>query len=255
MNRLSPSVCEKDWAIEAKNLAKVFPLQNGYDTAFRALTGRLFGRSRHSRSLFALKDINLEISRGEKIAIVGNNGAGKTTLLRVIAGLSAPTSGTIRVNGEMLLLRGLEIGLVDDLSAAENLFLYGAIYGLDREKIKAKSQEIFEWAELEAFTRAKLGTLSSGMKARLAFSAIRHLEADIFLLDEAFSAADINFKKKYEEVFQSQRNSDKTFLIATHDLSFAKTFCEKSLWLNKGTQMAFDKTAKVLNLYTRARSA
>jgi ABC-type polysaccharide/polyol phosphate transport system ATPase subunit len=255
MSPHSPSICSTDWAVRAENIDKVFPLEASYDTAFRTLARRLFRRSEHSDSFLALNDISLEIFKGEKVAIVGNNGAGKTTLLKVIAGLCLPTRGKICVNGEMILLRGLEIGMVDDLSATENLLLYGSIYGLDREQIKAKSQEIFEWAELEAFTGAKLGTFSSGMKARLAFSAVRHFEADIFVLDEAFSAADINFKKRYEEVFRRQRNSDKTFLIATHDLSFAKMFCTKTLWLSKGKQIAFDATEKVLKLYTKSRAA
>ena len=255
MSPHSPSICNTDWAVRAQKVDKVFSLEASYDTAFRAVARRLSSVSEHSDSFLALNDISFEILKGEKVAIVGNNGAGKTTLLRVIAGLCLPTRGKMCVNGEMILLRGLEIGMVDDLSATENLLLYGSIYGLDRKTIKAKSQEIFKWAELEAFTGAKLGTFSSGMKARLAFSAVRHFEAEIFLLDEAFSAADINFKKRYEEVFRRQRNSNKTFLIATHDLGFAKMFCTKTLWLSKGKQIAFDATEKVLKLYTKSRAA
>jgi ABC-type polysaccharide/polyol phosphate transport system ATPase subunit len=250
-----PSICNTDWAVRAENIDKVFPLEAPYDTAFRTLARRLFRRSEHSDSFLALNGISLEILKGEKVAIVGNNGAGKTTLLRVMAGLCRPTIGEIHAQGDMILLRGLEVGMVDELSAADNLYLYGSIYGLEREKIQEKFHEIFAWAELEAFTGAKLGTYSSGMKARLAFSAVRHFEAEIFLLDEAFSAADRNFKRKYEEVFDRQRKSDKTFVIATHDLEFARMFCTKTLWLNKGKQMAFDATEKVLDLYTQAKAA
>jgi len=233
---------------------KLFPRGRSYDTAFRTLSKRLFGALSKAETFHALRNINFKIFKGEKIAIVGDNGAGKTTLLRVIAGLCRPTTGQIQVDGDMILLRGLEIGMVDELSAADNLFLYGSIYGLEREKVKAKFRDIFKWAELEAFAGAKLGTFSSGMKARLAFSAVRYFEADIFLLDEAFSATDRNFKAKYEEVFRQQRNSDQTFLIATHDLEFASMFCTKTLWLDEGEQMAFDATDKVLKLYTEGKT-
>ncbi len=254
MSLPSPKICGAPSAIRARNVKKLFPRGKSYDTAFRTLTKRLFSGLGTSESFSALKGINFEIFKGEKIAIVGNNGAGKTTLLRVIAGLCRPTTGEIQVDGDMILLRGLDVGMVDELSAAENLFLYGSIYGLEREKVKAKFHEIFKWAELEPFAGAKLGTFSSGMKARLAFSAVRYFEAEIFLLDEAFSATDRNFKAKYEEVFHKQRNSDQTFLIATHDLDFARMFCTKTLWLDEGEQMAFDSTDKVLKLYTEGKS-
>jgi ABC-type polysaccharide/polyol phosphate transport system ATPase subunit len=254
MSLPSPKISDAASAIRAQNVGKLFPRGKSYDTAFRTLTKRLFGGFGKSETFSALKNINFKIFKGEKIAIVGDNGAGKTTLLRVIAGLCRPTTGEIQVDGDMILLRGLEVGMVDELSAAENLFLYGSIYGLERETIKPKFHDIFKWAELEPFAGAKLGTFSSGMKARLAFSAVRYFEADIFLLDEAFSATDRNFKTKYEEVFRKQRNSDQTFLIATHDLEFARMFCTKTLWLDEGEQMAFDSTDKVLKLYTEGKA-
>jgi ABC-type polysaccharide/polyol phosphate transport system ATPase subunit len=254
MSLPSAKISDAASAIRAQDVNKVFSRGRSYDTAFRTLTKRLFGGFGKSETFSALKNLNFEIFKGEKIAIVGNNGSGKTTLLRVIAGLYRPSGGAIQVDGDMILLRGVAVGMIDELSAAENLFLYGSIYGLERETIKAKFHEIFKWAELEPFAGAKLGTFSTGMKARLAFSAVRYFEADIFLLDEAFSATDRNFKAKYEEVFRKQRNSDRTFVIATHDLEFARTFCTKTLWLDDGEQMAFDSTDKVLKLYTEGKA-
>jgi homopolymeric O-antigen transport system ATP-binding protein len=249
MSRNLPSMCNSSWAIRVQGIEKIFPQQRSNRTAFQALGKLLVSPAGNSKSFCALKDITVEISRGENVAIIGNNGAGKTTLLKLIAGLYAPTSGEVRVKGEMILLRGLEVGMIDELSAAENVFLYGSIYGLERQRIQEKFNEIFEWAELETFTDAKFGTLSSGMKARLAFSILRHVEADILLLDEAFSAVDRHFQRKYQEVFQTHRHNDRTFLIATHDLSFARMFCTKTLWLSNGKQVAFDATEKVLERY------
>jgi ABC-type polysaccharide/polyol phosphate transport system ATPase subunit len=249
MSRYSASICDQSWVIRVREVARFFPRQDSHNTVFRALTRRISNGHENGNGFYALKGINLEIAKGEKVAIVGDNGAGKTTLLKLVGGLYRPTVGQIETRGEMVLMRGAEIGMVDELSAGENLFLYSSIYGVDREKVKRNFDEIFEWAELTSFSRARLATLSSGMKARLAFSALRHFDADIFLLDEAFSAVDRHFEKKYQEVFEQQRNNDKTFLIATHDLEFAKMFCTKTLWLEKGRQKAFDATEEVLNQY------
>jgi ABC-type polysaccharide/polyol phosphate transport system ATPase subunit len=198
---------------------------------------------------FALHKIGLTILRGDKVALVGNNGSGKTTLLKIIAGLYRPTYGRINVDGRVLLLRGVGTGMVDELSVAENLFLYGVIYGMEREKIQEKFDEVMEWAELKDFASAELRTLSSGMRARMAFSLARHFDTDVFLLDEAFAVGDKDFKEKYEEVFRNQKNGDKTYIIATHDLDFAKMFCTKTIWLHKGKLMAFGDTERVLHEY------
>jgi homopolymeric O-antigen transport system ATP-binding protein len=205
--------------------------------------------SRHKES-FALHKIDATIFRGDKIALIGNNGSGKTTLLKLIAGLYRPTYGRIEVEGELLLLRGVGTGMVDELSVAENLFLYGVIYGMERSRIREKFNDVLEWAELQDFASAELRTLSSGMRARLAFSLTRHFDTDVFLLDEAFAVGDKDFREKYEEVFRNQKNGDKTYVIATHDLDFARMFCAKTIWLHKGQLMAFGETEKVLQQYT-----
>lgn len=203
---------------------------------------------------FALHQISLDIRRGDKIAVVGNNGSGKTTLLKLIAGLYRPTRGRIDVDGRVLLLRGVGTGMLDELSVGENLYLYGIIYGMERPRIEEKFDEVLEWAELTDFASAELRTLSSGMRARLAFSLTRHFDTDIFLLDEAFSVGDKDFRKKYEEVFRRlKKNGDRTYLIATHDLDFARMFCAKTIWLHKGRLMAFGETEMVLRQYVSPR--
>src|SRR5690349_12889327 len=206
MSRSSANTCNHPWVIRVHNVARSFPLQTSNNTLYRALTRGVANGHGNGNRFYALNEIDIEIARGEKVAVVGDNGAGKTTLLKLIGGLYRPTVGEVETRGEMVLLRGAEIGMVDELSAAENLYLYSSIYGLHRDKIKEKFDEIFEWAELTAFSRARLATLSSGMKARLAFSALRHFDAEIFLLDEAFSAVDRHFEKKYEQVFDEQKN-------------------------------------------------
>jgi ABC-type polysaccharide/polyol phosphate transport system ATPase subunit len=199
---------------------------------------------------FALREISLDVFRGDKIAVIGNNGSGKTTLLKLIAGIYLPTRGRIDIDGRMLLLRGVGTGMLDELTVADNVFLYGIIYGMDRLRIQEKFAEVLEWGELTDFASAELRTLSSGMRARLAFSLTRHFDTDIFLLDEAFAVGDKDFREKYEEVFRSQKNGDRTYLIATHDLEFAKLFCNKTIWLHKGRLLAFGETEAILDRYT-----
>ena len=254
MSRYSPRTYDMDSIIRTINISKTFTLKESKKTMLSALRKRLTNGSFKSKTLFALDDINIEVSKGEKIGLVGNNGSGKTTLLKTIAGLYKPNMGELRVSGGIILLSGLGVGMLDELSVRENIFLYAAIYGMDRQRTKEKFGEIVEWAELQDFVEAKLMTLSSGMRSRLAFSTLRHFETDIFLLDEAFSGGDKNFKKKYEEVFENHKNSEKTFLIATHDLDFARMFCTKTLWIHKGKQMAFGETEEVLQQYIESKS-
>jgi ABC-type polysaccharide/polyol phosphate transport system ATPase subunit len=216
---------------------------------FRIVRRYLSGNGSGLERYFALRQINLDVLRGDKIALIGNNGSGKTSLLKLIAGLYRPTDGRIDVSGRVLLLRGVGTGMVDELTVAENLFLYGVIYGMERSKIREKFDEVMEWAELKDFASAELRTLSSGMRARMAFSLARHFDTDIFLLDEAFAVGDKDFRKKYEEVFRKQKNNDKTYVIATHDLDFAKMFCAKTIWLQKGRLMALGETESVLKRY------
>ena len=209
----------------------------------------------NSDHYFALREISLDVLQGDKVAVIGSNGSGKTTLLKLIAGLYRPTCGRIDIDGRMLLLRGVGTGMLDELTVADNVFLYGIIYGMDRLRIQEKFDEVLQWGELTDFASAELRTLSSGMRARLAFSLTRHFDTDIFLLDEAFAVGDRDFREKYEEVFRSQKNGDRTYLIATHDLEFAKLFCAKTIWLQKGRLMAFGETEKVLQQYVAPKHA
>jgi ABC-type polysaccharide/polyol phosphate transport system ATPase subunit len=230
-------------------ISKTFHSDRRRLSVFGALKHRVHKHFGSTNLFFALKDIHFEINRGDKVAVIGDNGAGKSTLLRLIAGIYEPNAGQIEVKGEVTLLAGLGIGMLEELSVIENLFLYGMIYGLDRKKIEVALPEMIEWAELQNFTESKLKHLSSGMKARLAFSAVRYIEKDIYLFDEALAAGDKNFKEKCAIVFRSYKETKKTFLVATHDLKFAKSFCNRALWLQKGTQMAFGEPESVVAQY------
>jgi len=241
-------MCNSDLSIETINLSKTFQIDRSRVTMFEHLKRRFIRDNKNSK-VFTLTDINFKTLKGEKIGIIGSNGSGKTTLLKLIAGLYRPNKGKIIVEGKVTLLAGLGIGMLDEISLEENVFLYGTIYGLDRGIIKKNLNEILEWAELEDYCGAKLKTLSSGMRSRLAFSTIRYIESDIFLLDEVLTAGDRNFKEKCKEFLNSSIDGGKTYLIATHDMDFLKTHCNKALWLHKGVQKDFGETESVLKHY------
>jgi ABC-type polysaccharide/polyol phosphate transport system ATPase subunit len=157
------------------------------------------------------------------------------------------------VAGDVALVTGLGIGMLDELTVEENIYLYGAINGMAREEIRARLAEIIEWAELGAFRMARLKTLSTGMRSRLAFSAVRHVDARIYLMDEVLSAGDRNFKLKCEAVFEDFRESARTFVVAAHELEFIRGFCSKVLWLHKGRQMAWGEPEEVIGQYLAHR--
>ena len=236
--------------VSLKNVSKSFSVDVSRPSAFAALKKLISTNGHYTRTFDALKDINVEIEKGEYVGLIGNNGAGKTTLLKIISGLHKPDKGKVSVVGEINFLAGFGIGMVDELSVTENIYLYGAIYGLDRDKIHKNFDEMIEWAELQNFAGAKLKTLSTGMRTRLAFSITRYVDADIFLLDEALSAGDKGFKEKCERVFESYKQDSKTFIVSTHNLEFVKKFCSKTLWLHKGVQLDYGNTEEVLEKYT-----
>jgi ABC-type polysaccharide/polyol phosphate transport system ATPase subunit len=242
---MSDSVC----VVQLDHVYKMFPAEGRQRTLYRLAKGRLLTRHGGPGTLAALDDINLKIVKGEKVGIVGNNGAGKSTFLKIVAGLHRPSGGQVVVRGEVALLTGLGVGMVDELSVTENVFLYGAIHGMERRNIKDRLEDIIQWAELEAFGNAKLKVLSSGMTARLAFSVTRYVEADVVLLDEALTAGDKNFTRRCEEYFETARGQGRTFLVSSHDLDFVEGFCHKALWLDKGRQMAFGDAKAVIRQY------
>src|SRR5712691_6852758 len=151
MNLVLPNMSNDACAIRLKNVTKTFPLEKSHATLYRALKKGFLNRFQQSGRFSALTDINLDVLKGEKIGIIGDNGSGKTTLLKIIAGLYKPDTGQLHIQGEVTLLAGLGIGMLDELSVEENLFLYGTIYGLDKRTMAQRLGEIIEWAELREF--------------------------------------------------------------------------------------------------------
>jgi ABC-type polysaccharide/polyol phosphate transport system ATPase subunit len=239
---------DRDCVIRMKNLTKLFPSGTSRHSLFRLMMGKV--SRRWSPEMFpALRSINLEVKRSERVAVVGDNGSGKSTLLRIVAGLHRPTSGTVETRGAKTLLAGLGVGMMDELTVEGNVFLYGAMHGISRQELREGIGEILEWADLREFRQVPLKWLSTGMRSRLAFSVTRCIVADIYLLDEALAAGDQSFREKCDLVFKSHARRGTTMLIASHDFDFVERHCTKTLWLDHGQQASLGPTAHVLELY------
>lgn len=239
---------DRDCVIRMQNVTKLFPSGTSRHSLFRLMMGKV--SRRWSVEMFtALRSINLEVQRGDRVAVIGDNGSGKSTLLRIVAGLHHPTSGAVETHGVQTLLAGLGVGMVDELTVEDNVFLYGAMHGIARQDLRKRIDEILEWADLKEFRQAQLKSLSTGMRSRLAFSVTRCIVADIYLLDEALSAGDQSFREKCDLVFKSYARRGLTMLIASHDFDFVERHCARIIWLDHGRQAAFGPTAEVLALY------
>jgi ABC-type polysaccharide/polyol phosphate transport system ATPase subunit len=240
-------------SVIARDVCKKFPLRTGRRSLFRFFRGQPgILRSDSDTTVTALERVNLTVRSGERVALIGNNAAGKTTLLKLMAGLLRPTSGEIEVNADRILLTSLGIGMMDELTIEENIILYGAFYGLNRKRIHVLLPEILEWAEIERYRGARLKTLSLGMRSRLAFSVVRHMDADVFLLDEALSAGDAGFREKCNQFFEAPKNAKCAFLIASHDLEFVSSFSTKAVWLDEGRIIESGDSRVVVKNYLRS---
>lgn len=241
-----------DSVIEVRDVTRQFLLDRERRTLFRMLKDAAVRRPRDVR--IALRGVSLTARRGERIAVIGNNGAGKSTLLKIVAGILRPTTGSVQVHGEMVLITSLGTGMIDEVSVLDNAMMYGALYGIEPDVMRRLFPEVLAWAGITGYENAKLKTLSTGTRARLAFSVVRHIATDIFLIDEALSAGDVGFRAKTRAFFDEPRNRERTFLVATHDTTFARSFCTRALWLHGGAMRAYGDSASVVAQYLAAES-
>jgi ABC-type polysaccharide/polyol phosphate transport system ATPase subunit len=186
------------------------------------------------RSYFTLSNLNLEVRRGESLAIVGPNGSGKSTLLRLIAGIYEPTTGIIDASGRIATVIELGAGFSGELSGAENIELYGATFGLSRKEIEAHMESVVSFSGIGEFVDTPVKYYSSGMHARLAFSVITCVQPDILLLDEVLAVGDKIFRQKCIDWLDQFHSMGGTLVVVTHDLDLAAKLCGRAIWLETG---------------------
>ena len=211
------------------------------------------GKRDWSESWFwSLREVNLTVSKpGTSIGIIGSNGSGKTTLLRIIAGVTAPTSGTVAVHGRVASVLELFAGMQPDLTGRENLYLNGIMLGMRRHEIQRKFDSIVHSSGIGEFLDMPFKHYSLGMQMRLGFSLSTHVEAAIFLVDEAWSIGDAEFQARSFQRLRELTASGATLVLVSHDPLVLLQLTQQTFWLDKGQIRLSGPTEEVLNAYLR----
>jgi len=230
-----------DIVIEIKNLSKTFYIREKANDSFRKKIYGLFDRKNGMRKIQALKNINLDIHKGEFIGIIGHNGSGKSTLLKIIIGALQGDSGSvINTQGKIVRL-ALGMGFDPELSARDNIYLNGSIMGLTFRQIGQKFEEIIDFSGLHNFVETPLKFYSSGMVSRLAFAIAMHVEADILLIDEFFGGVgDQDFREKSDKVFRESVIQGKTIVFVSHELDIVKQYAHRIYEFSGGEILRHD---------------
>lgn len=235
-------------SITLKNVTKKFFLQE--DRTFKeALPSLILGRP-WAKEFIALHNVSFEVVQGETVGIVGKNGAGKSTILKLIAGVTAPTSGEIRVNGKVAPLIELGAGFHHELTGFENIFLNAAILGMHKKEIELQVDNIIEFSEIKEFIHVPVKRYSSGMYMKLAFAVAIHVNVPILLIDEVLAVGDANFQKKCLNYLKKvKQDHGKTIIFVSHNEQSVKTFCDRVILLEHGRIIKDGKPAEAFKLY------
>lgn len=189
----------------------------------------------YTEQFYALRNINIQIQKSEKVGITGPNGSGKTTLLKLIAGIAAPTNGEIFRNGKIVSLIDLDAGFHADLTGIQNIMLNGMLLGMTKAELHRKLRSIIEFADIGNFIDTPMFGYSLGMKLRLGFAVAIHSEPDIFIVDEGLSVGDQFFKKKIIVSLKKLFDSKKTLVVVSHNIDILNEFCNRMIILDHGS--------------------
>jgi ABC-type polysaccharide/polyol phosphate transport system ATPase subunit len=239
-------------AIELVNVSKIYRRYGGRQ--FATLKSALLQRSilrelRPSETFSALSGVSFSVPRGSTFGVIGRNGSGKSTALKLVAGITKPTSGTVRVDGRISALIELGAGFHPEISGRENVYINGIMLGLTKRQVQGRFDDIVDFAELREFIDAPVKTYSSGMYMRLGFAVAIHVDPDVLLVDEVLAVGDEGFTHKCLDKFAELRRRGKTILLVTHSLSLVERFCDTAVWLDGGRLHAHGDPRRVVDAY------
>lgn len=235
-------------AITFKNVTKQFSLPE--DRTFKELLPNLFRGKTLSRKFVAISDVSFNIKKGETMAIIGKNGAGKSTILKLIAGVTAPSRGTVSIHGKVAPLIELGAGFHHELTGLENIYLNSAILGMHKKEIEAQVENIINFSELREFINVPVKKYSSGMYMRLGFSVAIHTNADILLIDEVLAVGDAAFQEKCLNYLKGLKKArEKTIVFVSHNEHDVKNFCDRAILVEGGKVAIDDTPEKAYQLY------
>lgn len=219
-----------------------------FDRAVRRMLPKWWSRDTFN----ALEDVSLSVERGTSMGIVGHNGAGKTTLLKVIASVTAPSTGRVAVRGRVAALIDVVVGLHPDLTGRENIYLLGAMHGLGRRAMRQRFDRVVDFAEIGDLIDTPLKRCSAGMITRIGFGAVTALDADILLIDEVLAVGDANFQRKCAAWLEGYREGGGTLLFVSHNLGLVRSMTDRAVWIDHGRVVSDGDTASILLEYGRA---
>ena len=240
---------KEEYAIKVVNLTKEFKLF--YDKPTTLKERLVFWNKKKEDSRTVLKNINLNIKKGETVALIGTNGSGKSTLLKLMTKIIYPTKGSLITNGKLTSLLELGAGFHPDFTGRENIYFNASIFGLTKEEIERRVDEIIEFSELGDFIDSPVRTYSSGMYMRLAFSVAINVDADILLIDEILAVGDQHFQDKCFAKLEALKESDTTIVIVTHSLDQVRKLCTRAIWIYNGEVRLDGKPDKVVDEYLK----
>lgn len=237
---------EEKHAIEVTNL--VISYKNLKKTSIKQ--NLLSFRRQKTDKFVAVKGISFYVREGEILGIIGKNGSGKSTTLNALAGIFSPDSGTIDLKGHSISLLSIGVGFQREMTGRENIILSGMLLGFSEQEVRAREQEIIDFAELGSFIDMPVRTYSSGMFSKLAFAITAILETDIMLIDEVLSVGDQKFKKKsYNKMKSLISNKDRTVVIVSHNISTLEELCDTVMWMHDGEIRRIGEPKEVLQEY------
>jgi ABC-type polysaccharide/polyol phosphate transport system ATPase subunit len=242
-------------AIELANVTKIYRRYGGrqFATLKSAFLQRSILRDLQPTEVFpALNDVSFVVPAGSTFGVIGRNGSGKSTALKLVAGITKPTTGTVRVNGRISALIELGAGFHPEISGRENVFINGIMLGLSKRQIEQRFDEIVDFAELREFIDAPVKTYSSGMYMRLGFAVAIHVDPEVLLVDEVLAVGDEGFTHKCLDKFAEFRRRGRTILLVTHALGLVERFCDEAVWLDGGRLGGEGDPRRVVDAYLAA---
>ncbi len=253
----APLVETRTPCIEVADLSKQFWIEHDPATTVAGFFVNLLQphKRRPRRAFMAVQNLSLNIYPGETVGIIGPNGSGKSTLLKLIAGIYAPTRGSVMVRQRLVPLLELGAGFHGELTGRENVYLNGALLGRTRREMEAALDDIIAFSGIEEFIDTPLKFYSSGMKVRLGFAVAIHIDAEIMMLDEIFAVGDDQFQLKCIHRLRQFQEEGRTLILVSHGMSLVKMLCERVYWIQHGQVIAEGSANQVVDAYMEAVTA